>query len=154
MASQRLLAGRKSEIGAHYVVTTVTLKRAKLLHAAGALEAVQAALVELESRGDVRNHAWAVMPDHLHWLFELRSATLARVVMRLKSTSARGVNAALGREGALWQAGYYDHRLRDYEDLVAQCRYIVANPLRAGLATTLDDAVGWWCRWISCHADL
>lgn len=154
MASQRLLAGRRSDIGAYYAVTTVTLRRGRILHMPAAIDALEAALARAEHEGSVRNHAWAIMPDHLHWLFELRAATLAAVVRRVKSTSAREINPVSRRDGPLWQAGYHDHRLRDHEDLLGHCRYIVANPLRAGIATSLDDAPGWWCRWIACHADL
>ena len=33
----------------------------------------------------------------------------------------------------LWQKGFYDHQIRDEDDLLSNARYIIANPLRAGL---------------------
>jgi hypothetical protein len=37
----------------------------------------------------------------------------------------------------LWQPGYWDRVLRDEDDVLEAVRYIVANPLRAGLVTDL-----------------
>ena len=91
--------------------------------------------------------AWAVMPDHLHWMFELRVPSLAQVVGRVKACSARRVHALTGDDGVLWQPGYYDHRMRDHEDLAAQARYILANPVRCGLAAEAGTYPHAWCRW-------
>ncbi len=43
------------------------------------------------------------------------------------------VNKARQSFGVLWQKGLFDRALRREEDLKAMARYIVANPLRAGL---------------------
>jgi hypothetical protein len=37
------------------------------------------------------------------------------------------------RGGRLWQEGYFDHVVRQDEDLVGIAAYIIANPIRAGL---------------------
>ena len=44
------------------------------------------------------------------------------------------------RTGArLWQAGFYDRVLREHDDTRAVVRYIVMNPVRAGLVTEAGD---------------
>lgn len=39
----------------------------------------------------------------------------------------------------LWQPSYYEHVLRDEDDTWSVARYIVDNPLRAGLTTRADE---------------
>ena len=82
--------------------------------------------------------AWVLMPDHAHWMLQLgESKSLQKVVESLKTFSARDVNAALRRRGPVWSRAYHDHALRRDEDLLTVARYIVANPLRAGLVKSI-----------------
>lgn len=67
---------------------------------------------------------------------------------RVKSASSQRVNQLLGVSGVLWQPGYYDHLIRDDENLRDAARYIVANPLRAGLVERLGDYPLWDAVWI------
>ena len=73
------------------------------------------------------------MPDHLHVLVEGRSehADIAKFVARFRQSSGYGYRQQCGAR--LWQDGYYDHVLRDEDDTLEVARYIVANPVRAGL---------------------
>ncbi|GGK00660.1 hypothetical protein GCM10009304_28100 [Pseudomonas matsuisoli] len=81
----------------------------------------------------VKSLAWVVMPDHLHWLFELgNSVSVSTVVQRLKGASARQIRERTYLTETLWQRGFHDHALRHDEDIADIARYIVANPLRAG----------------------
>lgn len=98
---------------------------------------------------DAKTLAWVLMPDHLHWLVQLGDeVSLDQLVRRIKSASARQVNEAAGRSGPLWQSGYYDHLIRDDENLRDVARYIVANPLRAGLAKRVGDYPWWDAIWL------
>jgi REP element-mobilizing transposase RayT len=92
--------------------------------------------------------AFVAMPDHLHWLVELGESDLSRLVLRVKSCSAIAINRALGRVGPVWQKGFHDHALRKEEDLRRLARYVVANPVRAGLVTTVGDYAHWDARWL------
>ena len=89
------------------------------------------------------------MPDYVHWLMQLGAReSLALVVNRLKSSSARKVNAVLGRSGALWQKAYHDRAMRSDDDLMKVANYIVSNPVRARLVTNIGDYPYWNCVWI------
>ena len=46
---------------------------------------------------------------------------------------------ARSRHERLWQDGYYERVLRQEEDAQAFARYIVNNPIRAGLVETPED---------------
>jgi putative transposase len=48
----------------------------------------------------------------------------------------------------VWQRGFYDRAIRKEEDLLAVARYIVANPLRAGLVSQLSDYPFWDAVWL------
>lgn len=69
-------------------------------------------------------------------------------VNTIKSYASRTINQIIGRSGPVWQKGYYDHALRDEENLAVVARYIVANPLRAGLARNVADYPLWDAVWI------
>ena len=89
------------------------------------------------------------MPDHLHWLFQLQaSASLSEVMKIYKARSARAIKHYLGRRGAFWQKAFYDHALREEEDLISIARYIVANPLRAGLVSHIGEYPHWDSIWL------
>jgi len=95
--------------------------------------------------------AWVVMPDHLHWLMQLEDASLESLMRQVKSRSSKAVNERSARTGQLWQAGFHDRALRKEEDLLASARYIVANPVRAGLVKRVGDYPLWDAVWLHNH---
>jgi putative transposase len=71
--------------------------------------------------------AYCFMPDHLHLLVAGgQDASLGRSVQHFKQATGH-------RHPGLWQRSYYDHILRQEEDLEDVARYIWANPVRAGV---------------------
>ena len=139
-----LRQGRVSRLGQIYLITTVTLKREPLF---ANLRAGRHVVRELMS-SDTETLAFVVMPDHVHWLMQLHGTPLHALVQRMKSLSAVAVNRELGRSEAVWQPGYHDRAMRRDEDLRAAARYIVANPLRAGLVHNLLDYPLWDACWM------
>lgn len=147
MASPRLRYGRYSSTGNVYSLTTATLGRKPFFTDAANVAILVDALRFVERSGSSHSLAWVVMPDHLHWLMKLRSGTLAECMSLLKSRSGRLLNQHLDRRGALWQHGYHDHAVRNDESLHEKAMYILANPVRSGLASTLGEYPHAWCRW-------
>jgi putative transposase len=84
--------------------------------------------------------AYCVMPDHLHALVQGTSADAAlRAFVKLwRQRTAIAFSRARGQR--LWQVGYWERTVRSSEDLRRVASYIVANPVRAGLADSVD---GW-----------
>jgi putative transposase len=103
---------------------------------------------DAQNSGAVNSLAWVVMPDHFHWLLELGGSDLTPLMQRIKSCSARAINKARGQNTQLWQRGFYDQALRREEDLVKMARYVVANPLRAGLVSKLGNYPLWDAVWL------
>jgi len=145
-----LRKGRYSEAGRAYFITTVLANRERRYFD----DFLCARLVVMNMRllhedQAVCSLAWVVMPDHVHWLFQLgATASLSTVVKTFKARTAHRVNAYLGKSGALWQKSFYDHALREEEDVRAIARYIVANPLRSRLAEHIGDYPHWDAIWL------
>ena len=96
-----------------------------------------------------KTYGFVVMPDHVHWLFELRSdRTLSQVVRSLKGRSSRHVNEARNATGAVWQPGFHDRALRRTESLREVGYYIVNNPVRAGLVTCYSEYPLLYAEWL------
>ena len=104
--------------------------------------------------GDATMLAWVLMPDHAHWLLHLgKSDSLETVVANLKTASARAANRALGRHGSLWSRAFHDRALRDDESAEIVARYIIENPVRAGLVACAAD-YSFWNAWFFVGAPL
>lgn len=69
-------------------------------------------------------------------------------MQRTKSLSTKVVNLSSVRKISLWQNGFHDRALKREEDLVKIARYVVANPLRAGLVEKLGDYPLWDAIWV------
>jgi REP element-mobilizing transposase RayT len=75
------------------------------------------------------------MPDHVHLLVEGTAACsdLRRFVKGAKQSSGR-VHSRFNAE-RLWDEGYHDRILRKDSDVRQIVRYILWNPVKAGLTT-------------------
>ncbi|EPJ6837107.1 REP-associated tyrosine transposase [Stenotrophomonas maltophilia] len=147
MNRARLRLGRHSRIGQSYILTTVTQGRRHYFDDATAAQVVMEVIRRLDADGLTHSIAYVVMPDHVHWLVELRAFSLDYVMQRFKSSSALRTNRMLGRSGRFWQSSYHDHAIRSDESLFRHAMYIVANPIRANLASCLGEYPHAWCRW-------
>lgn len=149
LGNRALRRGRVSIPHQVYLVTTVTSKRQPVFLDFQAGCAAARCFEDNAILVDARMMAWVLMPDHAHWLLQLGTdGVLDRVVNRLKSASARHANRALGRQGSLWQKAFHDRALRSEEDLRQIARYVVANPVRAGLVQRICEYPFWNAVWV------
>ena len=138
-----LRAGRHSLPGHAYMVTTVTALREPIFADFDAARRVIRCLARMDQLAATQTHCFVLMPDHLHWLFVLGEGwSLSSLMRQFKSYSARNLG------GPSWQADFHDHGIRAEENLRHIARYIVANPLRAGLVETIGDYPHWDARWL------
>ncbi|MDE2070632.1 MAG: transposase [Gammaproteobacteria bacterium] len=146
---KRLRLGRNSEPRRAYLITTVTYRRMPVFGDFRLGRALVTCMRHHHDCGQVVSLAFVIMPDHLHWLLQLGSdATLPALMRSFKGYSAKRINE-LRADGAkqLWQAGYHDHAVRREADIRRLARYVVANPLRAGLARNMADYPLWDAIW-------
>ncbi len=89
------------------------------------------------------------MPDHWHGLVQLgMRGDLSGTMCKMKSASARAWGCQQRVVGGLWQAGFHDRAIRRQQDVRKAARYIVANPLRAGLVTDVLQYPFWDAVWM------
>lgn len=146
--SSHLRKGRYSETGRAYLVTAVCKNRMPVFANWRLGRLLVQEFRMAQERGIADSMAWVVMPDHFHWLCVLRQGPLARLMQRVKSRSAIAVNRVTHEDSALWQPGYHDHALREDEDIKDVARYIVSNPVRAGLVARVGDYSLWDAVWL------
>lgn len=147
MNSPRLRLGRSSIAGQSYTLTMACLHRRPWFSDPRNATTMMGLFPQLDVQGLSWSLAWVVMPDHIHWLLELRAHPLPYVAQRIKSRSALLLNRLHGRTGPVWQSGYHDHAVRSEDSLRRHAMYIVGNPIRAGLSTKMGDYPFAWCRW-------
>jgi menaquinone-specific isochorismate synthase len=81
-----------------------------------------------------RLFAWCIMPNHVHSVFQPYAPyQLASILHSWKSYTALSANRLLSRSGAFWQREYYDHLIRDGNQLGKAIRYTAENPMKAQL---------------------
>jgi putative transposase len=99
-------------------------------------ETVDLVLSQLRQSSGARHFsviAYCFMPDHLHLLVEglTEDADLKNFVRIFKQQSSFAWLQT--RQQPLWQRSYFDRVLRDSDDSITIVRYILDNPVRAGL---------------------
>ena|ERR1041384_2459287 len=100
---------------------------------------VVAQLLDVATSFEFAVSAYCVMPDHVHALLEGQSerSNFIEFVKRFKQVT--GFEFRRHANHRLWQPGYYERILRSDEATEAVVRYILENPIRAGLTSKLGE---------------
>ncbi|MEZ5461937.1 transposase [Dokdonella sp.] len=145
----RLRQGRSSETGRIYLVTFTTRDRFPLFTDWSIATVFARTLTNRLLWRASRLHCWVLMPNHWHGLIEPGPQdTLSTLVGRIKACTARAVNQARATTSSVWADGFHDHAVRKEEDVVDMARYIVLNPVRAGMVDRAGLYPFWDAIWI------
>jgi putative transposase len=98
-------------------------------------------------RFEWRCHTYCLMPNHYHLLVETPTPNLSAGMQRLNSVYAQWFNDLYGCAGHAFERRFYSRLVESEDDLLELTRYIVLNPVRAGIC---DDPAEW--RWSSYRA--
>ena len=106
-----------------------------------------------------RLDAFTILSNHAHVVFAPLQKDvnpdgtpqyhkLSKIMQSLKRHTATECNKLLGRQGTFWQAESYDHIVRDTAEWERIIRYVLNNPVKAGLVSE------WW-KWpyTYCRSD-
>ena len=121
-------------VGLHrYFLTICTENRHQAFTGAADVVSAMTQLRTTSSDESFAVIAYCFMPDHLHLLLEgLTDAADFRECVRIfKQRSSFYWKRVHGT--VLWQRNYFEHVLRSDEDANEVARYLLANPVRAGL---------------------
>jgi putative transposase len=126
-----------------YSLTICTASQRRWFVDAPTVARARTPLLQLASEYKFEVTAYCFMPDHVHALVTGTSAEsdLRKFVGRWKQAS--GYAHKLATNAPLWQGGFYDHVLRQEEDRRKVIRYLLNNPIRAGLVSDLRDYAYW-----------
>jgi putative transposase len=97
---------------------------------------------------DYKLICYCIMPNHIHVLFELmnKNKSIGDIMGAIKRNSAKEANKALNRTGPFWQAESFDRLIRDDKELYFIIKYVLLNPVNAGLAMDWNE----W-KYTYCH---
>jgi putative transposase len=91
------------------------------------------------ARFDWTLYAYCLMTTHYHLLVDASRESVSAGMQRLNGLHARRVNRRLGRSGHLFAARYSPWVVDTEEHALATCRYVLMNPVRAGLCERADE---------------
>ena len=129
-----------SYVGLHrYSLTFCTHERRKLFVEPAVVELVTKNLLRAATEQRFAVTAYCFMPDHVHVLIEGLSedSDCKQFIKRFKQYA--GYYYSQAQRDTLWQRYGFEHVLRDDEVTLNVARYILANPVRAGLARTVEE---------------
>ncbi len=90
------------------------------------------------------------MPNHVHVLFTLsESSSVSSILFSWKSFTAKQANKLLGISGRFWQPQYFDRQIKSERQFEYTLRYILNNPVKAGLCKEFQE----W-PWYGCSPDM
>jgi putative transposase len=122
-----------------YFLTFCTDRRRHVFVDAGPVNLVRSEFLRTSRQEEFGITAYCFMPDHVHLLVEGASenADLRRFVRLAKQLSGFHYKQAYG--SVLWQRYGFERVLRGEEPLLSVARYILSNPIRAGLCRSIGD---------------
>lgn len=116
-------------------ITTNTNKRISVLTGEPRINLLYESLERAHCKYRFKVNGYVIMPDHVHLILVSKNNDLSEILHDIKGYFAHYIfkMGLYQSPGPLWQRGFYDHIIRNEEDLVEKLNYIHANPLRAGL---------------------
>lgn len=134
--------GRPARIqaaGAIYHVTTRGNRHAPIYTDERSRQRFLVLLEDVVARTRWHVHGYCLMTNHYHLLIETPEPNIAFGMQRLNGMYARWFNWRHGFSGHLFERRYHDAFVERDEHLVELARYIVLNPVRAGLCRHVSE---------------
>ena len=136
--SIRLSLDRYAVEDSVWLVTSCTRERQPTFRNPNLARRLMEIIEERCDRAGAIPWAYCVMPDHFHLLVQLGATDLMSLVKEIKSITTRAWWID-GGKGSLWQTSFHDRGIRETEDMIELARYIINNPVRAGLAHDVPE---------------
>jgi len=137
-------AHRLTNLGA-YMVTAGTYRRLPLFAEPAKREATLQKLFELAKRNGWELQAWAILPNHYHFIAvtAMRPGSLPAMIREFHSRTAREVNSADAAAGRKVWFQYWDTHVTYQRSYFARLNYVHSNPVHHHLVA--DARQYRWC---------
>jgi len=139
--------------GGFYFFTVVTYERVKLFNSEIARRCLKIAIKETRSKRPYETVAFCLLPEHLHCVWKLPendadfskrwssikglfSIEYLRIVGQRRQAS---ISRKRRGEVCLWQRRFWEHQIRDENDLQRHVDYIHYNPVKHELVDRVED---------------
>ena len=85
-------------------------------------------------------YAWVILPEHFHAIIFPGEKRISDIMKRLKLSFAADFRKRHNMpNGRAWQAGFWDHMIRNDDDFKRHLDYIHINPVKHGLVNYAQD---------------
>ena len=129
---------------AYVFITCVTKDRNPYLESDLDVELFWKTLARVKIRHPFNLFAYVILPDHFHWIMKTGDSVgdFSKVIHSVKWNFTRNYKHQHGITDSLsiWQSRYWDHVIRDEDDLQSHFDYIHWKPVKHGL---VDSAAAW-----------
>jgi len=135
------------------MVTASTLNKVKLLDSAVKLDRHTDLLFETAEEFGWDLQAWAVFPNHYHFVAVNEADNLSEFLNKLHSCSSRAINRLDGVRGRKVWYEFWDTHLTFERSYLARLNYVHTNPVKHGVVR--DPRTYRWCsaEWFFLRAD-
>lgn len=120
-------------------VTTHAVETLDLFRSAGDFELFLSILDATVEEHELVVHTWCLMTNHYHLLVETPNANLADCMHTLNGEYALWTNKLRKRRGHVFEARYHPVIVGREAHFLEVVRYVVLNPVRAGMCTRAED---------------
>ena len=139
--------------GGTFFLTVVTLDRRRIFDYPEGRRILGKAVNQVKGEFPFSLDAWVLLPDHLHaiWTLPKKDTNYGKRVGLIKAHFSRAAKKWLHdeslmnpsrrdrRESTIWQRRFWEHTIRDEEDLAKHFDYIHFNPVKHGLVSRVRD---------------
>jgi len=128
------------EENAAYFLTTVTNERIELFKDPKNCKILLVTIEYFKLLLDYRLYGFCIMPEHLHLIIHpFGKYDFSYIMKMLKGSFARKLNKIIGREGKIWQKGFYEECILDSCELLKKLEYIHNNPVKTNLVSSPEE---------------
>jgi len=84
--------------------------------------------------------AFVVMPTHFHALLVPNGKyNISQIMHSIKRSSSRLLTLGGKKLGSIWLPSFYEHVIRNKKDFNEKFKYLLANPVKAGLVAKPEE---------------
>lgn len=144
---------RSSAQGGVYFFTLVAYNRRRIFCNADFLQAFKQSIKHIQHQNPFEVLAWVQMPDHLHCIWKMPNDDADygmrwSQIKRLTTQSCPqyhlphdklSASKIKRNEKGIWQRRFYEHKIRNEQDLIMHMDYLHYNPVKHGLVDNVAD---------------
>jgi putative transposase len=123
-----------------FFTTTTTSMGKRLLQSERNANLLIDVLRSLVAEHKFQLHDFVIMPDHVHFLLTVEDEmTVEKAMQLVKGRFSHRLSHELDYKGEVWQRGFAEVQVLGNESFEAHRAYIANNPVKAGLAASVDE---------------